>query len=199
MTDRRQFRRIVLVVLALWGMLAMASPLFDATRAAPANHVVISEVQVGGGAANDEFIELHNPTDSTIVLTNWKLTKKTSGGAEENLVSSSGFVGTIPAHGFFLIAPQVGYTGATPPDLRYSQTSNFLADKNAALLYDKNGTLIDKVGWGTSPDFEGAPYPTNPIGKTSIERKAQASSTSTSMGPGGSDEFSGNGEDTNNK
>ena len=197
MVKRRYLRCILLLALMIWGTLTIAPPfLLRAARAAPASHIVISEVQVGGVSANDEFVELYNPTDSVVVLNGWKLTKKASTGTEQNLVSSGGFTGIIPAHGFFLIAPQSGYTGSTSPDLRYSQISNFLAANNTVLIYDKTGVLIDKVGWGSSLDFEGNVYLSTPANGNSIERKAQSTSTSTTMGSGGSDEFLGNGFDT---
>ena len=37
-----------------------------------ANHIVISEIQVGQtGHANNEFVELYNPTNSPVDLTGW--------------------------------------------------------------------------------------------------------------------------------
>lgn len=59
-----------------------------------ADHVVISEVQVGGSTANDEFVELYNPTSSPITMSGWRLTKKASTGTKYNLVSSLN--GTMP-------------------------------------------------------------------------------------------------------
>jgi len=45
---------------------------------AAASHVVISQIQVAGTTnSNDEFVELYNPTDSSVDLTSWKLKKRT--------------------------------------------------------------------------------------------------------------------------
>ncbi|MCG2699630.1 lamin tail domain-containing protein, partial [Candidatus Parcubacteria bacterium] len=65
---------------------------------ASAGDVVINEIMVGQtGAAKNEFIELYNSTENNIDLTEYKLKKKTKSGAESNLVSSSKFIGIIPA------------------------------------------------------------------------------------------------------
>lgn len=133
-------------------------------------HVVISEIQTGGNTANDEFVELFNPTDCPITIDGWKLTKKTSGGTEANL--SSHLTGTIPAHGFFLITPRVGYDGPVAPDAQYSQASNFIAAaNNTVILYaDQAKTIVvDKLGFGSAVDFEGAPA-VNPATHGSLER-----------------------------
>lgn len=159
------------------------------------NHIVISEVQVASSSANDEFVELYNPTVDDVDLTGWRLSRETKNGAttSANLVSSMS--GTIKAHGYFLITPQSGYTGSVSADLKYS-TGNVITSNNTVLLYSSDSaTLVDKVGMGQATDFETATT-VNPGPGQSVERKANALSTQISMGAGGSDEFSGNGEDT---
>lgn len=178
--------------------LAAAPPTKKRKPKSLAIHIVISEVQIGGATAGDEFIELYNPTNSPVSLLGWKLTRKTSGGTEENLVSSAGFSGSIASHGFFLITPQTGYMGGTTADLLYSQASNSIAANNTVLLYDSLNTVVDKVAFGTGTDPEGSVFSANPSANSSIERKANSSSTSATMAIGGADEFAGNGEDTNN-
>lgn len=144
--------------------------------------VVISEVQLAGETAKDEFIELHNATDQSIGLAGWKLKKKTKSGKESNLLAS--FPETdIPARGFFLIAHPDGYAGDVPADAVYSGASYSAAADNAILLYDAEGVLTDKVGMGEAADSEGSPT-VNPEAGQSVARK-----------DGGTKDADDNGED----
>lgn len=160
---------------------------------AVATHVVISEVQLSGATANDEFIELYNPTETTISLQHWKLTKKTAGGTESNIVAT--ISGAIAAHGYFLIA-RSEYQGTVTPDVTY--TNNLITSDNTVLLYDNTKSLIDKVGLGSMPTLDKETAPVSaPSASHSAERKANSTSTISSMTTG-SDALSGNGEDTDN-
>jgi hypothetical protein len=120
-----------------------------------ADHVVISEVQVGGATAKDEFVELYNPTDTAVDLSGWRLTRKPASGASEpNIVSS--ISGTIAPYGYFLIA-HPDYDGAVSYDLVYSAVSGGIAADNTVTLYSDAGvTVVDKVGMGSAGDFETA-------------------------------------------
>ncbi len=154
-------------------------------RSAPASHVVISEVQLAGGVAGDEFVELYNPTSDSVNMTGWRLSRKTGAGTESSLVSS--ISGTIPANGYFLITPPTEYDGATTADATYSDTTNRLTADNSVLLYqDASITLVDKVGIGTAIDNETAAT-LSPSANGSVERK-----------PGESVATGGNGEDSDN-
>lgn len=57
---------------------------------------------------------------------------------------------------------------------------------------------MDKLAWGTANSPEGTAGPSHPASGGSLERKAIASSTSTTMAVGGVDALRGNGVDTNN-
>jgi hypothetical protein len=165
-------------------------------KAAPASHVVISEIQTKGVTADDEFVELYNPTAQDITMSSWRLTRKNSSGTEGNLVAS--LSGTIKAHGYYLIAHPTKYLGLTTPDKTYSSTSSALANDNTVLLYSDAGvTLIDKVGWGAAMDKESSASANPNVGE-GLERKADTSSTVNSMTSGGLDEQLGNAEDTDN-
>src|SRR3989344_2714382 len=96
-------KQVILLFSSLF-LLLIVILLFKAksTYSALATYVVISEVQIGGGVADDEFVELYNPTESSVDLSGWRLTRKnTAGTTENNLVAS--LSGSIPAHGYFLI------------------------------------------------------------------------------------------------
>lgn len=164
-------------------------------KSAAATHIVISEIQISGSTdANDEFVELYNPTDSAVDLSGWRLTRKNSAGTQSNIVSSMS--GNIPARGYFLVA-HPDYDGSVNPDLEYSATSSGIVANGSVLLYSDAGvTVVDKVGMGTATDFE-ASTAAVPDDDQSIERKANSSSTTDSMSTE-ADMNSGNGEDSNN-
>lgn len=162
-------------------------------------HVVISEIQSVGSLSTDEFVELYNPTDDPVNLTNWRLSKKTPGGVEMDIIAAT-MSGTIAPHGYFLIA-HINYDEGVEPDFTYAGPSSVASD-NTVLLYDGSGSLVDKVGLGDASDREGqlspSPAAPDPTSHHSAERKASAASDATSMGPGGSEETAGNGEDKDN-
>lgn len=149
---------------------------------AAATHLVISQVQIHGiSLAGDEFVELYNPTGSSVDMTGWKLKKKTSGGTESNLVAS--LSGALPSHKYFLITSPT-YTGSATSDMGYSATSSAIASDNTVLLYNSTDTgAVDKVGMGTAADFENTAIG-NPADGGSVERKL--------------DDTSGHGTDTDN-
>ncbi len=140
------------------------------------DHPVISEIQIGGETVYDEFIELYNPNNSEINLENWDIKKKTKSGSESNVLNN--IEGIIPARSYFLIAPRANcgesktekcYQGNILADDEYT-TNMFLAADNTVLLYDHNGNLIDKIGWGEASDFESEAVMNNPENKQSLER-----------------------------
>jgi PKD repeat protein len=134
------------------------------------NHIVISEVQITGGSATDEFVELYNPTASAINLSGYRLVKKTSSGTASNLLSSFASF-SLPSLGYYLITPQTGYDGLVTADATYSSSSYSMADNGTIILYSDAGvTIVDKVGLGSAGDFEGSVFPTNPTADQSIGR-----------------------------
>lgn len=191
-------RRVLPTLLGISLILFFGAVLFNRsenTFAALSTHVVISEVQVAGATTTDEFIEIYNPTGSDVNLSNWRLGRKTQSGTNAtDLVSS--LSGTIESHGYFLIASD-SYTGAVVADVTYASASSSIANNNSVTLYDGSDTTVDLVGLGSSTASETATIG-NPSTSNSVERKANSSSDATSMGSGGTDEFAGNGEDTDN-
>jgi hypothetical protein len=150
-------------------LFALEKPGFAQTDSQP--HIIINEIQIAGASNNDEFIELFNPADTPFNLEGYKLTKKTkTGGSEIVLVSTAKFSGTIQARGYFLIA-HPDYQNQISADLSYSSSTYYLSKDNSVFLYDKNGQLLDKVGFGAvdSSNSESNPAP-NPEANQSIER-----------------------------
>ena len=174
-----------------------------------ASHVVISEVYGGGGNSGapykNDYVELYNPTDNPVDLTNWSIQYGSASGSTytPNVIAS----GTIASHGFFLIQLAAGAGTQTNPwtaDASPASPSNLSATTGKVALV--NGTtaitgptdlsVVDFVGFGTANASEGtlAPAPSN---STSIERKAKSTSTAGTLASGGLDETFGNGWDSN--
>lgn len=164
---------------------------------ADTNHVVISQIQISGATANDEFVELFNPTTTSIDLSKWRLTRKTSTGtSSQNLVAS--LSGTIAPKSYFLIT-HPSSTAVNLADFEYSSSSSGMTTNNTVTLYSDAGvTVVDKVGFGTAADTEGSPFAENPEANGSLVRKATANSTSQSLFTGGNEATLGNGQDTDN-
>jgi hypothetical protein len=113
--------------------------------------VRISEVAwMGSGSSYDEWIELHNSSDTNIDLSGWSLTwadTKLVIGDDESDIKET-LSSTIPPDSYYLLertddtsaAPEAGalYTGA-------------LANSGAVLtLRDQTGTIVDRVAGGES-------------------------------------------------
>ena len=130
--------------------------------------VLISEIQLAGETARDEFIELFNPSPSPVNLSGWRLRKMTSSGRESNLLTKFPDI-TMPPFSFLLIAHKE-YKGEVERDLNYSSSSYSVAANNTVLLYNSNGDIVDRVGMGDASDPEGSPT-LNPDPGKSVERK----------------------------
>lgn len=161
-------------------------PASEPTQQAEPIKVLISEIQAGTtqNGTEDEFIELYNPTNQAIDMSDWSLIKKTSSGSSYNLVSSAKFSGSIASKGFFLVA-HTNYKGVKPIDLIYSANSNNISYKdNSVALYDGNDVVIDEVLWSEIPKDK------------SLERKVLINGVCVSAR--NENELKGNGCDTDN-
>ncbi|KQN36224.1 hypothetical protein ASE92_08870 [Pedobacter sp. Leaf41] len=173
-----------------------------------ANHVVISEVYGGGGNSGaiykNDFIELYNPTLSAVNLTGWSVQYASSTGTSWQVTT---LAGSIAPKSFYLIQQGAGSGGTTNlPTPDRVGTINMAGAAGKVLLSNVStaqtgasptGTqIIDFVGFGTANAFEGSGPTTAPSNTASIERKATATSDATTLGVGGTEEFAGNGFDS---
>lgn len=176
---------------------SLSLSIFHVTKVLSASpHVVISEIQVrGSGGANDEFVELYNPTTDAVDLTGWRLSRRAASASASLTTLVSSTSGSIQPHGFFLLA-NPSYSGSVAADRFYTATTSGIGTNNTVILFSDAGhSIVDKVAMGTAQDAEGTATVVPGTGQ-SIERKAFSTSTPTSMSPGGADEFAGNGFDS---
>ena len=110
-------------------------------------HLVISEIRSRGlGGANDEFLELYNPTAASVTLDNtWKIDGR-SDSATSYTTRWTGTGKTIPAHGHFLIT---GTTYAQTPAGDEGLMSG-ITDATSVVLKHGSG-VVDAVCYGYSP------------------------------------------------
>ena len=206
--------RWVMIILVLVLVSATAVQMVSAETAHVANHVVISEICIGG---TDDWIELYNPTNGSINLSDgYRIEKASSSGGDpavlliygSNSYSATYPGGTvIPAHGFYL---HVRNAASDSLKSKADALSDFsLTDDNVIYLatdtigvpansHNDDPDIVDYVGYGSALQYEGSGQAPAPPDGGSIERKAINSSTPTSMAPGGDHHTWGNGEDTNN-
>ncbi|MGA9526121.1 MAG: lamin tail domain-containing protein, partial [Myxococcaceae bacterium] len=173
-----------------------------------ANHVVISEISGGNGsgtAATDEFIELYNPTSAPVDLSGWKVQYKSAAGASYS-ASVTLPAGTVIQPKRYLLLGGANYSGPVAKDVSYTfdTSASTTGGGHVRIGTPSMGTAVndanevDRVGWGTANAAEGSAAPSHPAVGGSLERKAVAGSTQSTMSTGGSDALRGNGYDTDN-
>lgn len=147
------------------------------------NHIVISEVQTGSASsASQEFVELYNPTDQPVALDGWKVEyRPASATSTWSNHTGAGLVGSIPADGYYLIAPTAYLPAAD------AAFSSGLAQGGGSLrLVDSTAKVVDLLGWGNAVEFETKAAPAPAAGQ-SLERL-----------PGTTNETGGNWVDSDN-
>ena len=174
--NKNQFTIFLLLHIFIVGSFFLFNNLIFANNE-EVDHIVISEIQINGETVYDEFIKLYNPTNNDIDLADWDLKRKTKTGTESNILNN--IEGVISAKGFFLITPRANcgdlgnencYQGTEILNDEYT-TNSYLAKDNTILLYNLDGVVVDKVGWGEAGDFEGEAININPENGQSLARK----------------------------
>ncbi len=178
--------------------------LMPQAQAQIANHVVISEVYGGGGNSGapykNDFIELYNPTNTRIDLTNWSVQYSSAGGSTW---SKTDLTGSIGPGQYYLVQQAVGANTSAPalpaPDATGTIALSGTAGKVA--LCNSSGLLagaipanmtnvVDFVGFGgTASYYEGTATTVAPSNTNSVQRNS---------GFGQLIAGSGNGYDSNN-
>ena len=187
---------IVCMCLVFFG--ALGNLFIKPTQAAAGTHVVISEIYGGGGNSGssykNDFIELYNPTSSSVSLSGWSVQYASSTGTFNSITNLTGSIG---AHQYYLIKEASGGGGTVDlPTANVTGTINLsassgkvaLAKVTTAVSGSTNSNVVDFVGFGSANDAE-----TTPIGILSATTSAERKDNN-----GGTAQGQGNGWDTNN-
>lgn len=150
--------RILLVISLLIVLCAgMFAPRVEQVEARPlelpATDLVISEIQFhGSSGANDEFVELFNPTGSTINLNGWELRRSNASGTPNNHYAFLTDIFLQPGQ-HYLIA-HTTYVGVSP-DATYNTG---ITDDGGIALLRPDDSIADQVGLSIGSAYlEGTP------------------------------------------
>ncbi|MCB2205211.1 lamin tail domain-containing protein [bacterium] len=162
-----------------------------------ADHVVISEFATRGAAGNQagEFVELYNPGSGDVDISGWELQYRSASGSSYFALVSIPEGSVMRGKSFFLIT---GSSWAESPAADVQWSSSGMADNGNIRIVDDAGKEVDRVGYGSGndPEGSGAPNHGESANGNSVERKASSTSTASDLAAGGSEEFAGNGWDS---
>lgn len=165
------------------------------------DHLLISEIQVSGESADDEFVEIYNPTESVVDLSNYSI-QYVSGKADslDNVTKRNVGDESIAPHSFFLIAHQDSIYAAGADLIQSSISLSGSSSGGIFLLVStttpitslEDTSIVDMISYGSSPLVSWSTFVPN--AHTSIERKAVTDSKC--IDPIGEGQFLGNSCDT---
>lgn len=135
-------------IFGIFGFLKIARP--STSVKAVSTTVVISEFRFRGpSGGNDEFIELHNVSNSSVNIGGWRIAGSNNAGTTS--VRATITAGTIlPAGGFYLLTNNAasGYSGTVPGNQNYNTG---ITDDGGLALFTSTGGItsveaVDQVG-----------------------------------------------------
>jgi hypothetical protein len=179
------------------------------------DHLVISEFAgKSSTCSTDEFIELYNPSSAVVSLAGYALRYRSSAGTTFVKIIAFPTTATIQPHGFYLTASiqnstgcPMGYTsvGTNTAQADSTYTSADISGTSGQIWLTSSDTnptglgdpiVVDMVGYGAAAVHEGGTTAPTPPADGATERKANATSDSTSMAVGGADYLLGNAWDS---
>ncbi|MEO2076965.1 MAG: DNA/RNA non-specific endonuclease [Bacillus sp. (in: firmicutes)] len=198
LSKRGKRKLAFLVCMCLVFVIALGNVFIPRTQAAVGTNIVISEIYGGGGNSGasykNDYIELYNPTNSSVNLSGWTVQYASGTGTFSSITNLTGSIG---AHQYYLIKEASGGGGTVDlPTADVTGTINLSASSGKVALAkvttsvsgSTDSNVVDFVGFGSANDSE-----TTPVGTlsntTSAERKDNNSGTVQGQG---------NGWDTNN-
>ncbi|MFX0091700.1 MAG: lamin tail domain-containing protein [Candidatus Hodarchaeota archaeon] len=134
-------KKVMPIVILFVMLFTVASPTVNANPSS--TNIIITEVlyDTPGTDSVEEWVELYNPTGSTVDLAGWTLT--------DNVGTYTISSGTIPASGYYVIArDSAGFNALYGFDPDLSGMSLYLGNTgDQIILKDSSGTEVDFVAW----------------------------------------------------
>ena len=157
---------------AVWLLCVSLLPLWARSEAVAAGieHIVVSELAAGGTSANDELIELYNPSAVALPLEGLELVYVSATGTTVSRRAAWDLgAAEMPPGSHLLVAHELG-AFAPIADALYS-SGMAATGGSVALRIQGAAAAIDALGWGTATStwLEGTPAPPAPAG-SSLER-----------------------------
>jgi len=131
-------------------------------------HIVISEFRTTGPlGADDEFVELYNPTGVLVNIGNWYISRSSSCGSSLTTLVYIYYGTILQAGQHYLVASYASYSSISNADQRFSPG---IADTGGIALVSSDGTIIDQVGMCSGTYYHRgtplAPLPVSPLAGT---------------------------------
>ncbi|MWV43923.1 DUF2252 domain-containing protein [Paenibacillus sp. HJL G12] len=157
--------------------------------------VVISKV-FGGGSQNEDalykydFVELYNPADTEVSLSGWSVQYAVSTAKTDSTSwQVTPLHGTIPAKGYYLIQEAASKSTLNGPDLptpddtgsidmdnkdgKVALVAGTVALTTANPAKPAASSLVDFVGYGAAPSYDGSGAAPTPSAQKTLVRKAE--------------------------
>ena len=115
----------------------------------------ISQFQVAGGTAADEFVEIHNISGAALDLNGHRLVYRSAAGVTDVAIANWTTSTVVPAGGFYLVTATPGYDGAVAGDVTFTDggSGRFAAAGGGFAIRSgdlNTGTVVDSAGYGTA-------------------------------------------------
>jgi FtsZ-binding cell division protein ZapB len=127
---------------------------FETIPLTVATKILISEVCAGLDRAENEFIELYNPNDFPVLISDQYFKLKLVDSSNKITTKRINWINNlIPPKGYFLF---VGGEISMEPDATFSSQLTYVS---GVIITDSQDNIIDKVAWGTNDK----PPPSNAV------------------------------------
>jgi predicted extracellular nuclease len=122
-------------------------------------NILINEIQIEGDSTKDDWLELYNPNDFEIDISNWSIQRTPRSGSiyKKNFEADD----MISANSYFLIVRNdaaqkfLDMADMVCSALQLSSGSTvYLVKKQSEILGKNDLDIVDKVGWGDAYDYE---------------------------------------------